>query len=394
MSHPETTVIRGIHYISGEPVAVTMKCGVISGIHREERIAGDELLPWLAPGFVDLQINGCRGLDFNTIHIAKGTTMQVTRALWEEGVTSYYPTVITNGDDAIEQAVRSIAGDCLEDPASEAGVAGIHLEGPFISPEDGPRGAHGQSHTKAPDWELFQRWQDAAQGKIKVITLSPEWPGTASFIEKCAKTGVQVSIGHTAAAEEQIREAAAAGARLSTHLGNGAHLMLPRHPNYLWAQLAEEELWTCIIADGFHLPDSVLKVVRSVKGKRTILVSDAVYLCGMAPGTYENHIGGRVVLTPEGRLHLEQNPRLLAGSAQMLHRGISHIAGRGIAPLSEACDMASIHPSALMGLASAGGLTIGAPADLAAFEMSGHQLNVVQTYKHGRLVYTRPQADH
>ncbi|MBW7461558.1 N-acetylglucosamine-6-phosphate deacetylase, partial [Paenibacillus sepulcri] len=180
---------------------------------------------------------------------------------------------------------------------------------------------------------------DAARGKIKLITLSPEWPGTASFIEKCAKAGVQVSIGHTAAAEEQIREAAAAGARLSTHLGNGAHLMLPRHPNYLWAQLAEEELWTCIIADGFHLPDSVLKVVRSVKGKRTILVSDAVYLCGMAPGTYENHIGGRVVLTPEGRLHLEQNPRLLAGSAQMLHRGISHIAGRGIAPLSEACDM-------------------------------------------------------
>jgi len=393
MPYSDITSIRGLHYTSGEPVTVTMSGGVISAIRREERHAGDTRLPWLAPGFVDLQINGCRGLDFNTIPIAEGTVKQATRALWEEGVTSYYPTVITNGDDAIEQAMRSIAGECQEDAVSGAGVAGIHLEGPFISPEDGPRGAHGRSFTKAPDWELFQRWQEAAQGQIKLITLSPEWPGTASFIERCVEHGVQVSIGHTSATDEQIMEAAAAGARLSTHLGNGAHLMLPRHPNYIWAQLAQEELWTCVIGDGFHLPDSVLKVVRSVKGKRAILVSDAVYLSGLAPGTYESHIGGRVVLTPEGKLHLEQNPGILAGSAQMLQSGISQLVHKGIASLPEACDMASAHPAAFMGLPEAAGLAIGAPADLVAFEWTGRQLKLLQTYKQGNRVYARAETD-
>ncbi|GGD95737.1 N-acetylglucosamine-6-phosphate deacetylase [Paenibacillus nasutitermitis] len=394
MSHSDITAIRGLHYLSGEPVTVTMTSGKISGIHKEEGPqAGDENLPWLAPGFVDLQINGFRGLDFNTIPIAKGTAKSVTSALFEEGVTSYYPTVITNGDDAIEQALRSIAGECREDAATAAGVAGIHLEGPFISPEDGPRGAHGRSFTKAPDWELFLRWQEAAEGRIKLITLSPEWPGTAGFVARCVEHGVQVSIGHTSATDEQIMEAAAAGARLSTHLGNGAHLMLPRHPNYIWAQLAQEELWTCVIGDGFHLPDSVLKVVRRVKGKRAILVSDAVAFSGLAPGTYESHIGGRVVLTPEGKLHLEQSPGILAGSAQMLQSGISHLVYKGIASLSEACDMASVHPAAFMGLPAAAGLAIGAPADLVAFEWTGSRLKLMQTYKHGNRVYTRAGTD-
>ncbi|WP_028549647.1 N-acetylglucosamine-6-phosphate deacetylase [Paenibacillus sp. UNC451MF] len=381
------TTVEGIHYRTKEPVTIHIEHGRIKDIQPTASKHNKDLLPWVAPGLVDLQINGYFGSDFNTIPIAEGSVERATRELWKEGVTSYYPTVITNGDEEIEQALKSIAAACEGDPASHAGVAGIHLEGPFISPEDGPRGAHDKSYAKAPSWPLFQRWQEAAQGRIKIITLSPEWPGSIEFIENCVDQGVTVSIGHTSASAEQIEAAVKAGARMSTHLGNGAHLMLPRHPNYIWEQLSQDALTACIIADGFHLPESVLKVILRTKGERALLVSDAVYLSGMAPGMYDNHIGGRVVLTPEGRLHLAENPGLLAGSVQLLPWGISHLVKCGMAALEEAWDMASVRPSAFMKLPSQNGLAVGSPADLVLFEQKNHSIAIVQTYKQGQRVF-------
>ncbi|MBP1967834.1 N-acetylglucosamine-6-phosphate deacetylase [Paenibacillus aceris] len=381
------TTVEGIHYKTKEPVTIHIEHGRIKDIQPIAPEKNNDSLPWIAPGLVDLQINGYYGSDFNTIPIAKGSVEHTTRELWKEGVTSYYPTVITNGDEEIEQALQSIAAACDGDPVSQAGVKGIHLEGPFISPEDGPRGAHDKSYTKAPSWPLFQKWQEAARGRIKIITLSPEWPGSFDFIERCVDQGITVSIGHTSASAEQIDEAVKAGARMSTHLGNGAHLMLPRHPNYIWEQLSQDGLSACIIADGFHLPESVLKVILRIKGKNTILVSDAVFLSGMAPGIYDNHIGGRVVLTPEGRLHLAENPGLLAGSVQLLPWGISHLVKNGLAALEDAWDMGSVRPSTFMRLPSQNGLAIGAPADLVLFELKEQRITIVQTYKQGNRVF-------
>jgi N-acetylglucosamine-6-phosphate deacetylase len=174
---------------------------------------------------------------------------------------------------------------------------------------------------------------------------------------------------------------------MTTHFGNAAHLMLPRHPNYLWEQLAQDELWTCVIADGFHLPDQVLKVVMKVKGARAMLVSDAVSLSGMPPGQYATPVGGRVVLTREGRLHLAENEKLLAGSAQMLVRGVEHMVSSGLAGLAEAWQMASVRPAGFMGLPVAAGLDVGAPADLVLLRRDGNALRVEQTYKAGELVW-------
>ncbi|WJH33920.1 N-acetylglucosamine-6-phosphate deacetylase [Paenibacillus sp. CC-CFT747] len=302
-------------------------------------------------------------------------------------MTSYFPTVITNGDEAIAQAVRSIAEACRQDPVSAAGIGGIHLEGPFLSPEDGPRGAHDRRFTKAPDWDLFQSWQEAADGKILIVTLSPEWPGSAAFIEQCTKSGVIVSIGHTAAEPAQIREAVSAGATLSTHFGNGAHLTLPRHPNYLWEQLAEDGLSTCVIADGFHLPSSVLKVVLRTKGRQAMLVSDAVHFSGMEPGDYVSHIGGQVTLTEEGRLHLTGNAKILAGSAQMLPWGISHLVKEELATLADAWEMASIRPAAFVGQPASQGMTAGAPADLVLMDQKDGRFQVRTVYKNGQKVW-------
>lgn len=381
------TVIEGIHYATNQPISLSFENGYIREMQSLFK-QKDASLPYIAPGLVDLQINGFRGFDFNTLPLSQELVEQCTQVLWEEGVTFYYPTIITNSDEAIEEAVKTISQACENNKMVDECVAGIHVEGPFISPEDGPRGAHGKDFVKAPDWELFQRWQEAANGRIKIMTMSPEWPDSAQFISKCAESGVIVSIGHTAATPEQIQSAVAAGARMSTHLGNGAHLMLPRHPNYLWEQLAQDDLSTCLVADGFHLPESLLKVAISAKGSKSMIVSDAVYLSGLEPGEYDTHIGGKVELTPEGRLHMRDNPKLLAGSVKMLKDGITHLTRKGLSNLDEAWNMASIRPAKLTDLPAKQGLAKGAPADLVVFNWEGEKVNIEQTYKSGNVVYS------
>jgi N-acetylglucosamine-6-phosphate deacetylase len=377
-------VIQGIHVKTGKGIALRLKGGVIQSVR-----AGKGKV-WIGPGLVDLQINGFRGLDFNKLPLAEDLPGRVTRELWKEGVTSYFATVITNSPEAIEACVRAIARGCERDLDAKAGIAGIHLEGPFISPEDGPRGAHDRAFVRPPDLDLFHRWQEGAGGRIRLVTLSPEWPGACPFIEVCVKEGVTVSIGHTAATPGQIRDAVAAGASMSTHLGNGSHLTLPRHPNYVWEQLAQDGLAACFIADGFHLPDSVIKVILRVKGRNAMMASDAVYLSGLPSGTYDTHIGGKVELTPEGRLHLAGDARLLAGSVRMIVSGVDHLVRTGLAGLGEAWEMASTRPAARMKLAAGRGLKAGASADIVLFTRTKDRIEILETWKGGRKVFAQP----
>ncbi|MFB4327111.1 amidohydrolase family protein [Priestia sp. BR_2] len=377
-------VRAGRHYATGEPMELAWNPD--GRIERVLPRGADEEI-WVAPGLIDLQINGGYGYDFNSLPLTTDTVIQATRRLWEKGLTLFYPTVITNGDEEVEQLLRVIDAACLEDEAVGSTIGGIHLEGPFLSPEEGPRGAHDSRHIKAPDWALFTRWQAASGNRIRIVTLSPEWPEAAGFIRACVESGIIVSIGHTAATPEQIREAVEAGATMSTHLGNGAHLTLPRHPNYIWEQLAQDQLWAGMIADGYHLPDSVIKVMLRAKQSKAVLVSDAVYLSGMPPGEYETHIGGHVVLTPEGRLHLARKPELLAGSAMMLADAVWRLARSGLCTFSEAWDMASVLPAQAMGQGERYGLKRGAQADFVLLEKREEGLLIVETVKGGRSVY-------
>jgi N-acetylglucosamine-6-phosphate deacetylase len=276
------TIIEGIHYRSGKHCTLFIEEGRIERVKLSER-EGKENLPYIAPGIVDLQVNGYAGCDFNTLPLQTDRIEQATRKLIQEGVTTYFPTVITNDSDNIEKICRSISRAGENSNLVNQVVTGIHLEGPFISPQEGPRGAHDPAFIQEPDWDIFLRLQDAANGKIKIITLSPEWTNANEFISKCVKHGVKVAIGHTAATTEQIQGAVEAGATLSTHLGNGAHSTLPRHPNYIWDQLASEELWASFVGDGFHLPKSVVEVLQKVKEEHAFLISDAVNLASMEP---------------------------------------------------------------------------------------------------------------
>jgi N-acetylglucosamine-6-phosphate deacetylase len=376
-----THTLRGIHYQSGLPIRVTIGQGSIVAVEETGGGKTDEW-PVIAPGLFDIQVNGFMGVDFNDDGLTAGQVESACLALLERGVTGFFPTIITG---PVERTTRllGVFAQALRAPGlAEQMIRGIHLEGPFICREDGPRGAHPRAYCLDPDPELLKRWQGASGGLVRIVTLAPELPGSESLIRTCRAAGMVVGIGHTSAGSEKIRMAADAGATLSTHLGNGAHNMLPRHPNYIWDQLAEERLFASMIADGFHLPDAVLKVFIRMKQEQAILISDSMMYSGMAPGRYTSPATGDVRLTPEGKLHMEGEPGTLAGSASMLLDGVRKISG--LEGFSFAWNMASIHPSTLLNEPAKGGIAPGAPADLVLLKKRGTEIAITSVVKAGK----------
>jgi N-acetylglucosamine-6-phosphate deacetylase len=378
--------LRGRFYRDGNPVEIGISDGHIVSISTPADSVAEDI--YVGPGFMDIQVNGYAGVDYNAVQEDILDLGQISRELLKVGVTSHFPTIITNSPEQISKLILQVVDLRKKDGIASECIPGIHIEGPFISPEDGPRGAHPREFVQAPDWDLFQRWIDKGEGLIRMVTLSPEWENSNSFIKRCIDAGILVSIGHTSATHEQISRAVKAGARLSTHLGNGSHQLLARHPNYLWSQLAEENLAASIIADGFHLPAEVIRVFKKVKNKDLILVSDSTSLAGMPPGDYDLHIGGQVTLNSEGKLHMRSNAKMLAGSAMNLLQGVNFLLKKELADLAEAWEMASVRPQQLFDLPFEP-LQIGQKADLIMVRnLVDDQLIVVQTIKNGREVFS------
>ena len=336
--------------------------------------------PWIAPGLVDLQVNGWAGHDLNG-PADPATVARLAHALLREGTTTFVPTLITAAEPDLLARLRAIV-TARQDPLVAAMAPCIHLEGPWIDPADGPRGAHPAAHVQLPDLAAFARWQAAAGGLIRFVTLSPHGPGAVDAIRCLVAQRVQVAIGHTGASAEQVVAAVAAGATLSTHLGNGVAAVLPRHPNLIWAQLAEDRLTAGLIADGHHLPAATLRAMIRAKGLgRVVLVSDSVALGGLPPGEYEQPVGGRVRLEPSGRLGVVGTP-YLAGAARPLAAGVMTAMRDGGLTLEEALRLATSHPGRL--LDGRGVLAVGSRADLIRFRLGAGRLQI-ETVVHGGL---------
>lgn len=347
-------------------------------------------LPFLAPGFIDLQVNGFAGVDYNSPATPHEEIARSIRALFATGVTRFFPTVITGDPDEMLGALRNLAR-ARATLKEGAAMEGFHVEGPHISPEDGPRGAHPRQWVRPPDLEEFKRWQEAAEGAVRLVTLAPEWPGAPRYIEALVDQGVVVSIGHTMATSAQIQDAVRAGATMSTHLGNGAHAVLPRHPNYIWDQLAEDRLAAGFIADGIHLPPSFLKVAIRAKGvERSILVTDAVMPAGCPPGRFT--IGGvEIELHPDNRVTLAGLDRL-AGSALRMDRGIENLERLAGLSLVEALAMATRNPARVGRVAGRQrGLEPGERADIVEFrhDPATRSIEILRTFLDGELVYSK-----
>jgi len=348
-------------------------------------------LDYLAPGFIDLQVNGFAGVDYNSPVAPHEEIARSLDALFATGVTRFFPTVITGDPEEMTGALHNLVR-ARESLADGKAMEGFHVEGPFISPDDGPRGAHPRRWVRPPDIEEFRRFQDAAEGHLRLITLSPEWPEAPRFIETVTGEGVVASIGHTKATSDQIRDAVSAGATLSTHIGNGAHAVLPRHPNYLWEQLAEDRLAASLIVDGIHLPESFLRVAIRAKGAdRAVLVTDAVMPAGCEPGIYK--LGEvDVELHSDGSVRLLGGTRL-AGSALKMNDAIANVMRIARISLSEAITLATKNPARVGRIASRQrGLVPGDRADIVRFrvvEETG-RIEVLETWFAGRRVYGAP----
>jgi N-acetylglucosamine-6-phosphate deacetylase len=387
-------VLEGRSTDDGDPIALTVERGVITAIdHRSEPSSND----WISPGWIDLQVNGFEGHDPNTVGVMPDATIEMVRSLWRQGVTALCPTVITNSEAHMLRALRAIDRACQDDPLVASSVLGIHVEGPHIATEDGPRGAHPLAHVRPPDLAEYRRWQEAAGRRIRIITVSPEYPEAIEYIEGIVADGVIASIGHTAATSEQIRAAVDAGARWSTHLGNGAHAMIRRHPNYIWDQLADDRLSAGFIFDGHHLPPAVMRTVVRAKGLgRTILVSDALSVAGLEPGEYSLPDGASVTLRASGRLELTGTP-FLAGCATGLPTCVSKAVRHAGLTLQDAIRTVTRNPAGLLGLDPLGGhdaLRVGARANLTVFRRDPEDLpmSIVTTVVDGAVVHGRVAA--
>jgi N-acetylglucosamine-6-phosphate deacetylase len=302
-------------------------------------------------GFFDLQVNGFAGVDFNDPSTTPDRVRAAVDALRARGVTRFLPTIISSSLPVFARCAALLS------KAGTNAIAGIHMEGPYISPEDGARGAHRREDTAAASIDDFSRRQEAAAGRIRLVTLAPEVPGALKLIEHLRANGIRVAIGHTAATPEQVREAVRAGATLSTHLGNGCAQMLPRHPNFLWEQLAADELVASLIVDGHHLPPATVKsMVRAKTPGRVVLVTDAIAAAGQPPGEYQ--LGAlRVRLDENGRVAVPGQSNL-AGSALSMDRAVGNTVRFAGVALEEALAMASTRPAAYLGVEPAGSLDL------------------------------------
>lgn len=344
--------------------------------------------PWLAPGFIDIQVNGYAGADYNDPGCSLEAVERSLKAQFACGVTRLFPTVITGPEERITGALRNLARAKRELEWGRA-MEAFHVEGPHISPVDGPRGAHPKEHVRPPSRDEFLRWQEASEGQVRLVTLSPEWPGAPEYIEFLRRQGVVAAIGHMEATAEQIEAAVRAGAALSTHLGNGAHSVLPRHPNYLWTQLAEDRLAASFICDGIHLDRSFLTAALRAKGvERSVLITDAVMPAGCEPGEYS--LGEVAVrLHAEGRVTLRDSGRL-AGSALRMDRGIEVLIRMGGLSLRDAVTMATRNPARVGRVAGRQrGLAAGERADVVEFDFDAASkgISVKRTWIDGDLAF-------
>ncbi len=339
--------ITGIFIVDHKPLEITLTETSVESVKAvsQASVKNDY---FISTALVDIQVNGFFGYDLNVPTVTDTDVCKMVRELWRVGTGLICPTIVTNSFENISNSLRAVVNACESDQCIADSILGIHLEGPYISDVDGPRGAHPLEYVRDPDWEEFQQLQNIAEGKICLVTLAPEKKGAIQFIEKLVENGIVVAIGHTNASAEDIQDAISAGASLSTHLGNGAHAEIRRHPNYIWEQLAADELDASLIVDGHHLPPSVVKsMIRAKQPKRCILISDAVSLAGLDPGNYE--FAGSAVELTEDRVVRLSGTEYLAGSAIELVKGIENTIKFTGLTLQKVIPFATIHPLILLG---------------------------------------------
>lgn len=380
-SSPGSGEAQGMCASGGHTVRVSYRDGLITSVETSEAGPDSGGAPVLAPGFIDAQVNGYDGFDVNAPGLSPDVIIGLTRRLARIGVTTWTPTLVTAGEEALIERLAVIAAARRRDDRTARAIPDVHIEGPFISQHDGARGVHDPALVRPIDPDEVRRWQHTG-APIGIVTVSPHDEAAPAAIARIVALGVRVAIGHTHATPEQITAAVDAGATLSTHLGNGIEAVLPRHPNAIWTQLADDRLTAGFIGDGHHLPlETVEVLLRSKSVGRAFLVSDTTDIAGKAPGRHASSVGGTVELAADGRLSYP-GTGYLAGSGVDLATAFRTVLQRTTLTLDEALKLVTSTPAGILPHArpGLGTLVVGAPADLVTLDpLTGAVLAVVQS---------------
>ena len=278
----------------------------------------------MTPSLFDIQVNGFAGVDLQQPTLNAAELRKATDALAAHQTLRFFATLITDSIDSLCGKLANLERIRAADPVVAQAICGYHLEGPWLSPEPGFRGAHEPQYMGPPCIREFRRLQEAANGHIKLVTLAPEHPGSADFIREVTAQGVAISIGHSNASDNDIDEAIAAGARFCTHLGNGVPAQMHRHDNVIQRLLARDELTAFFIPDGIHVPPGVLKnFFRAKPPGKALFTTDCMAAAGAPNGTYtiahhELEVGDDRVVRMPG------SPQF-AGSALTPDEGVANI---------------------------------------------------------------------
>ena len=269
-------------------------------------------------GWVDLQVNGFAGVDFNAPGLTVAAVRTAVERLAEAGTSGFLPTFVTADPEVVVANLRIFVAARRQDAACERAILGFFLEGPFISPEPGACGTHDTAWARRPDYALYSKFQDAAEGLVRMVNVAAELSGAAEFIAQVRADGPVVTLGHQMAkSPDELEPAIAAGATAFTHLGNGLPNMIHRRENAIWEALADDRMTVMFIPDGHHLTDAMLKVyMRAVPLRRLVAVSDAQYPAGMPPGDYVV-CGAKARLEPNGLLWNPERDCLVGATTPM-----------------------------------------------------------------------------
>ena len=339
---------------------------------------------YAGPALFDIQVNGYGGE--SCWSMADDTLSEINQMFVKQGVGLWIPTVITDTHEGLLTAFSHIAKILDNDPELENSIPGLHLEGPYISKVDGPRGVHKLDCVRSADWDEFIQYQNASGNRIKYVTLAPEVEGHIEFIKQCVDSGIIVAIGHSDLDRESMNKAVEAGVTLSTHLGNGAHNMIQRHNNYIWYQLAARNTYAAFISDGQHLPAECLTSMLHAKGlERSVITSDCVDLGGMPAGIY-----GDVEKLPNGRLVATGTPNL-AGSSSNLRECVEQVVNLTDLTHAQGWKLASIQAAKAMGLPDKLGIEVGKEASITVYKRpdNDYKIDVVETWVAGKKLFAK-----
>jgi N-acetylglucosamine-6-phosphate deacetylase len=365
-----------------EPGYVALAGGVITSVARGiPPREPDITLPsgTLLPGFVDLQVNGYFGVDFQSAD-SVGWAHAAAR-LPQTGVTAFLPTFITAPPGALAAALRT-AREKIRAVGRGARVLGVHAEGPFISPAR--KGAHNEEWITEPSPAAVEELLDAGQDVLRLVTLAPERDGALTAITRLTGAGIRVSVGHSDATAAQVARAADHGARMVTHLFNAQRPLHHREPGVVGQALTDHRLASGLITDMYHVSPPVCVLAFRAAPGRIFVVTDAAACAGMPPGSYQ--LGGEQIVLPPG----DGEPPVrgdgtMAGSALRMDVAVGNLVAAGI-ELTEAVAAATRLPADLIGRPDLGRIEPGAAADLAWLD---DDLRAAATWVGGELVFSR-----